>query len=52
VVREGFDQDLPIELLYSVEENTWNGRTTLQLKCRDVRLQHKNDGLQGEGVKG
>ncbi|HHP7237796.1 single-stranded-DNA-specific exonuclease RecJ [Longibacter sp.] len=53
VVREGFDHNWPIELLYSVEENTWNGRTTLQLKCRDVRLQHKSDGLQrGEGVKG
>ena len=28
----------PLELLFSIEENTWNGRTTLQLKARDVRL--------------
>jgi single-stranded-DNA-specific exonuclease len=27
-----------VELLFSLEENTWNGRTTLQLKARDVRL--------------
>ncbi len=28
----------PLELLFSVEENAWNGRTTLQLKARDLRL--------------
>ena len=28
----------PLELLFSVEENSWNGRTSLQLKARDLRL--------------
>ena len=32
-------QGRPIELLFSIEENTWNGSTTLQLKTRDLRLQ-------------
>jgi single-stranded-DNA-specific exonuclease len=32
----------PIELLFSLEENTWKGRTTLQAKARDVRLQDHN----------
>ena len=28
----------PIELAFQVDENTWNGRTTLQLKAQDLRL--------------
>lgn len=28
----------PLELLFSIEENTWRGRTSLQLKARDLRL--------------
>lgn len=28
----------PIELAFCVEENTWNGRTTLQLRAKDLRL--------------
>ena len=28
----------PLELAFQVDENTWNGRTTLQLKAQDVRL--------------
>ena len=28
----------PLELLFSLEENTWKGRTTLQLRARDLRL--------------
>ncbi|MGI9174034.1 MAG: single-stranded-DNA-specific exonuclease RecJ [Rhodothermales bacterium] len=28
----------PLELLFSVEENVWRGRTSLQLKARDLRL--------------
>jgi single-stranded-DNA-specific exonuclease len=27
----------PVELAFCVEENTWNGRTELQLKAKDVR---------------
>ncbi|ABC45534.1 single-stranded-DNA-specific exonuclease RecJ [Salinibacter ruber DSM 13855] len=38
VLRESQDTGTPVELLFSLEENTWNGRTTLQLKARDVRL--------------
>ncbi|PSQ81464.1 MAG: single-stranded-DNA-specific exonuclease RecJ, partial [Bacteroidetes bacterium QS_8_68_15] len=33
----------PLELLFSVEENTWRGRTSLQLKVRDVRLQNEGE---------
>ncbi|WP_412061618.1 single-stranded-DNA-specific exonuclease RecJ [Rubrivirga sp. IMCC45206] len=29
----------PLELAYQVDENTWNGRTTLQLRAQDLRLQ-------------
>ena len=29
----------PVELAFSVEENHWNGRTSLQLRAKDVRLQ-------------
>jgi len=32
--REG----TPLELVFSLEDNTWNGETTLQLKARDLRL--------------
>ena len=28
----------PLELAFQLDENTWNGRTTLQLKAQDVRL--------------
>jgi len=38
VLREHQQKGVPLELLFSIEENTWNGRTTLQLKARDVRL--------------
>ncbi|MDO4782808.1 MAG: single-stranded-DNA-specific exonuclease RecJ [Capnocytophaga felis] len=27
----------PFEIIYSIEENHWNGNTTLQLKVRDIR---------------
>ena len=33
----------PLELLYSIEENHWNGRTTLQLRARDLRLSNPSD---------
>jgi single-stranded-DNA-specific exonuclease len=29
----------PVELAFSVEENHWNGRTSLQLRAQDIRLQ-------------
>ncbi|MFB6272018.1 MAG: single-stranded-DNA-specific exonuclease RecJ [Salinibacter sp.] len=39
VLRESQETDTPVELLFSLEENTWNGETNLQLKVRDVRLE-------------
>ena len=38
VLRESQETGTPVELLFSLEENTWNGQTNLQLKVRDVRL--------------
>lgn len=38
VLQKSQKQSTPLELLFSVEENTWNGRTSLQLKARDLRL--------------
>lgn len=29
----------PLELAFSIQENTWNGRTTLQLRAHDLRLE-------------
>jgi single-stranded-DNA-specific exonuclease len=29
----------PLELLFSIEENTWKGTTSLQLRARDLRLE-------------
>jgi single-stranded-DNA-specific exonuclease len=31
----------PVELAFSVEENRWNGRTSLQLRAKDLRLQEE-----------
>ncbi len=31
----------PLEMLFSIEENTWQGRTTLQLRARDLRVQEE-----------
>ncbi|MEO0560214.1 MAG: hypothetical protein AAF170_18770 [Bacteroidota bacterium] len=28
----------PLELAFQLDENTWNGRTTLQLRAQDLRL--------------
>ena len=39
VLQESQETGTPVELLFSLEENTWNGRTNLQLKARDLRLQ-------------
>ena len=39
VLQQSQDQDQPFELLFSLEENTWNGETNLQLKARDLRLE-------------
>jgi single-stranded-DNA-specific exonuclease len=39
VLQESEDEGKPFELLFSLEENTWNGETNLQLKARDLRLE-------------
>jgi single-stranded-DNA-specific exonuclease len=38
VLRQSQRTGTPLELLFSLEENTWNRRTNLQLKARDLRL--------------
>lgn len=38
ILHESQRDDRPLELLFSLEANTWNGRTSLQLKARDLRL--------------
>lgn len=37
-VEQSQRQGQPLDLLFSVNENEWNGRTTLQLVARDLRL--------------
>ena len=39
VLQRSQEEGRPLELLFSLEDNTWNGRTTLQLKARDLRLE-------------
>ncbi len=39
MVRNSKDQ--PIDIAYSLEENFWNGRRTLQIRLRDVQLQEE-----------
>jgi len=39
VLRKSQETGTPVEMLFSLEENTWNGQTNLQLKVRDVRLE-------------
>lgn len=38
VLEESWKKGVPLDVLYSVDENHWKGRTTLQLKAKDVRL--------------
>jgi len=38
LLRKSQRSNTPIELVAKVDENTWRGNTTLQLKLRDVRL--------------
>jgi single-stranded-DNA-specific exonuclease len=39
VLERSRNDGRPLELLFSLEENTWKGRTSLQLKARDLRLE-------------
>lgn len=38
IVTESQATGAPLEMLYAVQENTWNGRTSLQLEAKDIRL--------------
>jgi len=39
VLERSQNEDRPLELLFSLEDNTWRGNTTLQFKARDLRLE-------------
>jgi single-stranded-DNA-specific exonuclease len=39
VVQKSARTGTPLELLFQVDENTYRGRTSLQLKAKDVRLE-------------
>jgi single-stranded-DNA-specific exonuclease len=39
ILEQSQNEDRPLELLFSLEDNTWRGNTTLQLKARDLRLE-------------
>jgi len=41
VLEESQKRNTPLELLFSLEDNTWNGKTTLQFKARDLRLEEE-----------
>jgi single-stranded-DNA-specific exonuclease len=38
VVRESSQAGKPLEMLFCIEENAWNGTSTLQLRAKDVRI--------------
>jgi len=35
---DDIDEGMPISIVYNIEENHWNGRTTLQLALKDIKL--------------
>jgi single-stranded-DNA-specific exonuclease len=41
VIRNSTDQKL--DIAYSLEENKWNGRRTLQIRLRDVQIRDENE---------
>ena len=32
---------VPFDIVYTIEENKWNGNVTLQLNIKDIRFAHK-----------
>ena len=42
-LQQGFAEGQPLDLVYSIEENTFRGVTKLQLKAKDVRLSSISD---------
>lgn len=43
LLERSWKQGERLDLLFCLEENTWNGRTSLQLNARDVRLSGTRD---------
>lgn len=43
VLERSWDKGEPFDLLFCVEENTWKGRTSLQLKAKDLRLSGESE---------
>jgi single-stranded-DNA-specific exonuclease len=37
------EKDTYVDIAYTIDENTWNGSTRLQLKLKDVRIAEKNE---------
>ncbi|MDG1477803.1 MAG: single-stranded-DNA-specific exonuclease RecJ [Vicingaceae bacterium] len=37
-ILDEIDEGMPIRIAYNIEENHWNGRTTLQLALKDIKL--------------
>jgi single-stranded-DNA-specific exonuclease len=37
-VLDDIDEGMPISIVYNIEENHWNGKTTLQLNLKDVNI--------------
>ena len=37
-LKQSQRRDQPFEMLFTINENTWNGRTELQLQARDLRM--------------
>jgi single-stranded-DNA-specific exonuclease len=38
-VLQSREESRPLEMLFSIQERTWNGTTALQLKAKDIRLE-------------
>ena len=41
MLQESMKERIPLEMVFSLSENQWNGVRTLQLKARDLRLQKR-----------
>ena len=37
-VMDDIDEGMPISIVYNIEENHWNGNTTLQLNLKDIKV--------------
>ena len=37
-VLDDLDEGIPFNIVYNIEENHWNGNTTLQLNLKDIKI--------------